>query len=442
MKIRLSEPVTRVEGISELVIHRDGSRILDVTYRMPTARDFETVLVGQRIEDLPKMAARICGICPVAHRVASVKAVEAALHINVPPLAETLRELAMLGEIIRSHTFSVFFSTLPDLMALVNPLPRNDIFGINSIRPKILPRALKLYRCGEMLAETAAGQANTAFTIVPGGVLHNITGDQQAELLKQLHSVLSTVRWAKELYSWLLHEVEGDIQAFTVPSPLFVSCFDTQANRFYGTDNIEFLSKEGRLLTIPCSSFDQHLAELSQPDAPTGVIYAAANNRDTPLLTGPHARLAVLETSKSPEREQPPMGDPNLFQAGLLRLDEIKFAVTSAINLLEGEWDSRGEVLAKWSPREGEGGSCVEAPRGTLLYWLKVNGEGKVSAIKIRVPTELNAQALVFLVKKVAVNCLDLGWTSEQVIEWTKMAVRCFDPCVSCATHTDVKFRD
>ncbi len=441
MKTRFITPMTRVEGTSELVIHRRRNQVVDVSYRMPTARDFQPVLVGQLVEDLPKLVTRICGICPVAHRVAAIKAIETILNISVSPLVHTLRELALLGEMIRSHTYSVFFCTLPDLLDLVQVLPRKDILGIRQAQPRLFSQAFKLYQCAEALIEAVAGSTTMAFTIVPGGALHNISSDQQIELLKQLHATLASIRWAKDQYKKFLNEARGDIQIFQLSSAMFVSCFDTQTNRFYGTDNVALISADGTQVSFPSIQFPKQLPEHYQPDAPTRIVFKSSNGSNTHLITGPHARLAALHTRpEGNNRHQ--IDEPNLFYTGLLRLDEIEFGITRALNLLENEWQADGELLTQWKSKSGTAGSAVEAPRGTLLYRLSVNGKGRISSIQIRVPTELNANALVSLVENVTNNCLELGLTAEKSVERAKMAIRCFDPCVSCATNTHVRFRD
>jgi coenzyme F420-reducing hydrogenase alpha subunit len=432
--------MTRVEGSSELVVQRDGENITNVAYRMPTARDFEGILVGQRVEDLPKIAARICGICPVAHRVAAAKAVEAIVDVTVPPVAQVLRELALLGEVVRSHTYSVFFSTLPDLMDLASPLSRKDILGIDRTQPKVLPTALKIYRCAEELIDAVAGNTNMAFNIVPGGVVQNINADQQQELVQQLTAALPGVKWAKSLYSWLLGEVEGEVAPFTLASPLFLSCFDTQANRFYGSNEVQLLTQNGTRLTFPCDDFPMHLTERSEPDAPTGVIYRTTGSTTGHLFTGPDARLAALR-AKSGNQDYASGALPNLFQTGVLRLDEMEFAITNAIHLLERDWEAAEEVSVPWQPRTGIAGSAVEAPRGTLLYLLNMNVDGRVKDIQIRVPSEINADSLSVLVGKAATMCSKIGRTADQTVERVKMVIRTFDPCVSCTTHTSVRFR-
>lgn len=441
MKIRLSLPMTRIEGDSTLIVTRDKDHIINVTYNMPTVRDFKGVIIGQEVDDLPKIVPRICGICPVSHRIGAIKAIEAAFDIMIPPIAELLRELALLGEIIRSHTYSVLFSTLPDIMYLADQISRQDILGIDRTQPRVLPLAMRLFNCAEALITATAGNTNMAFNLIPGGLVQNITLSKQQELVQQLHATLSGIKWIKEYYNWSLSEIEGEIKNYTLPLPLFISCFDTHKNQFSGTNQVEFISEDGAQSEFSCSDFSKFLIEQDKPEAPTKIAYIESRNKLKHILAGPHARLAALQT-KSIKGRKSHIGIPNLFYSGLLRIDEIEFAVTNAIKLLETQWQPNEDVSVVVKQRASIGASAVEAPRGTLLYRVEINDVSRINDIDIRVPTELNANAISLIVRAVMTACLDLGWTYEQTLERVQMAVRCFDPCVSCATHTDIRFRE
>jgi NAD-reducing hydrogenase large subunit len=441
MKTRLSHPLTRVEGDSELVITRKRDKQIDVAYRMPSTRDFRNVLIGQHVGDLPKIVTRICGICPISHRIGALKALESIFETSPPPGAELLRELGLLGEIIRSHTYSVFFATLPDLMYLANQVSRKDILGVDKTQSRVLPVATKLYRVAEDLVTTTAGNTNMAYNFIIGGACKNITLDQQQELVQKLHSLLPDIKWAKEFYYWLLNEVEGEIQHFTLLYPLFVSCFDTVKNQFSGTKELTLFSTEGQLTNFPCYDFPNYLIEKTQPETPTTISYTYSKDPTMHLLAGPHARLAALQ-SKSTQRKKRLIELPNLFYAGLLRLDEMEFSITNALRLLESDWNRESTISTSWKFKPGIGTSAVEAPRGTLLYHLEVNDYETINDIQILVPTELNILALIEITKNVISACLDLGWTIDQTMDRAQMAIRCFDPCVSCATNTDIKYRE
>ena len=441
MKIRLSLPMTRIEGESNLIVTQDKDRITNVVYNMPTARDFLNVLIGQHVNDLPKIVTRICGICPVAHRIGALKAIESTTDASIPLIAELIRELALLGEIIRSHTYSVFFSTLADLMYLTNQVSRQDILGIDRTQPRVLPLATKLYDCAEALITTTAGNTNLAFNLIPGGIVQNIHATQQEELIQQLQSTLSGVKWAKEYYNLLLQEIEEEIQHYTLPLPIYISSFDTKANRFSGMNQVQFISDTGAKESLSCDDFSEYLVEQDLLDAPTKVAYIKSHDETKNLLAGPYARLAVLQP-KPTKSKKSHIGLPNLFRTGLLRIDEIEFAITNAINLLETQWTDEKALSTTLIPGNRVGTSAVEAPRGILLYRLRTNSSNKIADIDIRVPTELNARAIAVIVKNIMTACINLGWPKEKILERAMMAVRCFDPCVSCASHTDIRFRE
>ncbi|MFW9966130.1 MAG: nickel-dependent hydrogenase large subunit [Candidatus Thorarchaeota archaeon] len=440
MKIQLSKPITRGGGPSELLIWHPGRNRLRLTYRMPMSRDFIQILRGKSIADLPKLVTRICGICPVSHRIAAVKAIEIASSISVPPLAETLRELAILGEIIRSHAYSVFFCTSPDLLSFTETLSRQDILGKGRIQQRLLSQGMNLYRSAQEMVDTIAGNANLAPAIVPGGFLRNITDEEQKEMRSSLQLGLAGIKWAKSFYKSTLNEIRDDILPFYLESPLFVSCFDTKGHRFSGTDEVSIISSDSNVSTFSSSVYPTHLKLRGKAEAPTRIIYSCKEEPSSPLLAGPHARLAAIQ-NLSGQKEDAARDGTNMFNAGLLRLDEMEFCTIRALHLLDNIWKPDEETIATWDPIDGIGGGCVESSRGTLLYRLEVSASGLVNEIDICTPTELNAAAMIHVLTKVTEECSRLGWSDDRIINYGMMTIRCFDPCVSCATHSQTNIR-
>jgi NAD-reducing hydrogenase large subunit len=381
------------------------------------------------------LVPRICGTCSVSHRVAAVKAIEMASDIAVPPLAEALRELALLGEVIRSHAYSVFFCTFPDLLSLSEAISRQDVFGKGKIQQRLLSQGSSLLMRSQDMIEKVVGCANLGTAIAPGGVLRNMASEASLSLRESLQLGLSGIRWAKNLYKSLLSEVSDDIVSFELESPSYVSCFDTENNRFSGTESISVINSDGLACSFPPLKYLDNLGILPNSQSPTNSVYVLKENPDNPLLAGPNARLASLQCL-SGQSDHPPTSRPNMFYAGLLRLDEMEFCTIRALSLLDREWTPEGELLTPWESREGVGGCCVESARGALFYRVEVNAQGLVKDIDICTPTELNAGAMAQLLKKVTIECSRLGWSNERTISYAKMVVRCFDPCVYCATHS------
>lgn len=440
MKIRLSKPLARVGGPCELLIRHPSRGKLNLTYRMPKSRDFIQILRGQRTTDLPKLVTRICGICPVSHRIAVVKAIEMAVGIPVPPLAETLRELALLGEVVRSHAYSVFFSTTPDLLSFTEPLSRQDVLGKGRVQQRLLSQGVNLYRSAQEMVDRITGNAILAPAIVPGGSLSNITDEEHNDLRSSLQLGLAGIKWAKSLHRSILNEIQDDILTFNLESPLFVSCFDTKKHRFSGTDEVLVFSSDSVISTFSSLDYPTHLRIRGKKEAPTRIIYSSKEDPSSCLLAGPHARLAAIH-GLSVQKEDVTKDGPNMFNASLLRLDEMEFCTIRALHLLDTMWTAEGETITAWDPTEGVGGGCVETSRGTLLYRVEVSARGIADEVDICTPTELNAGAMVHLLTKVTEDCSRLGWSDDRIMNYAKMTIRCFDPCVSCATHSQAKPR-
>ena len=438
MKIQLSQPVTRVPGRSELLIHHRTKGKMDLKYHIPPSRDFLSILIGQNAADLPKLVPRICGVCSVSHRIAAVKAIEMAGGIVVPPLAEVLRELALLEELIKSHAYSVFFCTFPDLLSLSEEISRQDVFGKGKIQQRLLSQGSSLLMSSQNMIDNIVGCANLGTAITPGGVLQNMTSEVSQSMRESLQLGLSGISWAKNLYKSLLSEVSDDIMAFELESPSYVSCFDTENNRFSGTESVSVINSDGLACSFSPLEYLANLKVVPNSQSPTNSVYVLQESPDSPLLAGPNARLASLQYI-SGQSDHPTSDRPNMFYAGLLRLDEMEFCTIRALSLIEREWELEGDLLVPWESREGVGGGCVESARGALLYRVEINAQGLVKDIDICTPTELNASAITQLLKKVTMECSRLGWSNERIISYAKMAIRCFDPCVYCSTHSGRK---
>ncbi|MFX1558982.1 MAG: nickel-dependent hydrogenase large subunit [Promethearchaeota archaeon] len=440
MTVRLSQPLTRVLGTSELSFRYKTKGKMDMNYRMLNPRDFLSILHGQHITDLPKLVSRICGTCSVSHKIAATKAIELALDIEAPPLAKTLRELTLLGEILRSHTYSVFFSSFPDLLGLAETISRQDILGGSKVQNRLRSQGFSLLQKTNEMVETISGCQTLSPAIVPGGFLRNMTSEESKSLRQSLQLGLSGIRWAKELYRSLLGEVSDDVVSFELESPSYVSCFDTKKNRFSGSRNISIISSNGDNHTFPPLGYSDSLKIQHKSESPTSSVYILKEKPDSLLLAGPYARLAALKniSGQADSRHQ---GISNMIYAGLLRLDEMEFCTLRAHSLLENEWMPEGELVVPWDSREGVGGGCVESARGSLFYRMEINGNGLVKEIDICTPTELNAGSMVQLLMKVTKNCSKLGWSKDRIIGYAKMAIRSFDPCVFCATHSKMGHR-
>ncbi len=128
----LIDPVTRIEGHAKITIHLDDAgEVADARFHVTEFRGFETFCRGRLLWEMPGLCARVCGICPISHVIASAKAGDMILGVDIPPAAEKLRRLANLAQIVQSHALSFFHLSSPDLLLGFDaPSDQRSIFGL------------------------------------------------------------------------------------------------------------------------------------------------------------------------------------------------------------------------------------------------------------------------------------------------------------------------
>src|SRR6202165_3967025 len=102
------DPVTRIEGHAKITLQLDeAGKVEDAHFHVTQVRGFEKFCEGRPFTEMPSLMARICGICPVSHLVASSKACDAMLAVRIPPAARKLRRMFNMAKIVQSHALSV-----------------------------------------------------------------------------------------------------------------------------------------------------------------------------------------------------------------------------------------------------------------------------------------------------------------------------------------------
>jgi F420-non-reducing hydrogenase large subunit len=140
------DPVTRIEGHARIVLDYADNDTVDRAYMIVNElRGFERILVGMEADKMPQVTSRICGVCPTAHHLAAVKALDNATGVEPPPAGKLLRELMYMGHFIHSHALSLFVLSGPDLFFGLDGKPaRQNIVGIVESEPETAKKALRL----------------------------------------------------------------------------------------------------------------------------------------------------------------------------------------------------------------------------------------------------------------------------------------------------------
>ena len=184
----LIDPVTRLEGHGKITIQLDPQgEVADAHFHVTQVRGFERFSEGRPFYEMPGLMARICGICPVSHLIASAKACEAIMSVRIPHTAAQLRRMLNLAQMVQSHALSFFYLASPDLLLGMEADPKvRHIFGVAAAKPELGRAGVALRRFGQHIIELLAGKRIHPGWVVPGGVTEPLSAATRDQILAML----------------------------------------------------------------------------------------------------------------------------------------------------------------------------------------------------------------------------------------------------------------
>src|SRR5579864_1229450 len=209
------DPVTRIEGHAKISLFLDDAgNVSDAEFHVVEFRGFEKFCEGRPYSEMPGITPRICGICPVSHLLASAKAGDAILAVNVPPAADKLRRLMNLGQIVQSHALSFFHLSAPDfLLGWDTPQAQRNVFGLAAANPEVARGGIRLRQFGQEVIEILGGKKIHPAWAVPGGVRSPLTKEGREKIRAWLPEAYATTKLALDLFKTTLkgHTQEAEI---------------------------------------------------------------------------------------------------------------------------------------------------------------------------------------------------------------------------------------
>lgn len=382
-------------------------------------RLIEGVLVGRQYRDMPIVAQRICGICPVVHNLTSIKALENALGVEPSVETEKLRKVMELGQIIHSHTLHLFFLSLADFLDM-----DNDIKLIGTY-PAEAKKAMRIREFGMEIVKVIGGRVVHPMANEVGGFKKAPDVDQLRKLVQDSGEVL---RIALELGQFFKRIKIPDFHRETE----FVSLDKKGEYAIYDGDIIS-----SRGLHIPVSKFEQDFTELEKQ---TEVIKKVEHDGGS-YMVGALARInnnrkkLSFEAGKYLDGLGWKFPDYNSFHNILAQMVEVIHAIEESARLIKEllHSDLNNVVTKEYTIKEGAGAAAVEAPRGTLYYHVDVDVKGYIKNVNIITPT---AQSLSNLENDILEYLPEIIKLDDMERERKLRAfIRAYDPCISCAVH-------
>lgn len=446
------DPVTRIEGHAKITIHLDDQeQVADTRFHVTEFRGFEKFCVGRSFWEMPGITARICGICPVSHLMASSKTGDAILGVRIPPTAEKLRRLMNWGQIVQSHALSFFHLSAPDLLLGMesDPVARN-IMGLIRKYPDIARNGIRLRQFGQEVIRILGGQSVHPAWAVPGGVREPLAVESRDQIKRMLPEAFDIIEIALDLLKDAFDKNGTEIETYGNFPSLFVGLVTPEGGLEHYDGLLRIMDSEGRLIEegIPPERYRDIIAEAVQPWSYLKFPYYKAYGLEHEAgmyRVGPLARLNICDFAGTPradrelrqfrrlgERGQPVTSS---FHYHYARLIEILFALEKIEEVLE-ESDLTGQhIRSKASVNQLVGVGVSEAPRGTLFHEYHVDEYGVLQHVNLIIATGQNNLAMNKTVKQIAQAYINGNKLSEGILNRIEHGIRTYDPCLSCSTH-------
>jgi NAD-reducing hydrogenase large subunit len=446
-KITIS-PVTRIEGHAKITLKlNEKGKVASTQFHVTQVRGFERFTEGRPFYEMPSITARICGICPISHLLASVKACDAIMAIQTPETAVRLRELLHLGQTVQSHALSFFHLSAPDLLLGMDSDPgRRNILGILEKHPDIARDGIALRKFGQQVIERLAKERIHPSWTVPGGVNEPLSEENRDLILSELPLAKSIARRTLKFYKGVVDTFQEEMDYFGNMPTFYAGLVDARGRLQLYDGRIRFRDAEGNVaaeVERPLE-YSRFIGEAAMPDSYLKAPYfKPLGFPDGIYRVGPLARLNVADACGTTEadaelkefRQRFGRIVASSFHYHYARLIEILYALEKMEQILDDPAILSRHVRAYAGVNALEGVGIAEAPRGILIHHYKVNEQGAITWANLIIATGHNNLAINRSIEQVAKQFVDGKKLQEGMLNRVSAVVRAYDPCLSCSTH-------
>jgi NAD-reducing hydrogenase large subunit len=448
MRTIVIDPVTRIEGHAKITIHLDDEgKVAETAFHVTQIRGFEKFTEGRPFYEMPAITARICGICPISHLLASVKACDAIMSVRIPPTAAKLRELLHCGQITQSHALSFFHLSSPDMLLGFDSDPaRRNVIGVIEDHPALAKDGIALRKFGQQVIESLAKERIHPSWTVPGGVNAPLDRTARDRILAGLPEAKAIALRTIGFFKGVVDQFEDEIANFGNAPTLSAGLTDADGNLQLSDGGMRFVDASGKIVVdqMAPQDYQQYIGEATMPYSYLKAPYFKPLGFPNGIYrVGPLARLnaatrcgtplADIEFAEYHERFGKVVNSS--FHFHYARLIEIIYALERMETLLNDPSILDRHVRATAGVNALEGIGIAEAPRGTLIHHYKVNEDGAITWANLIVATGHNNLAIGHSVDQVARRYIDGAKMQEGMLNRVSAVVRAYDPCLSCSTH-------
>lgn len=415
--------LSKIEGHADLDIKVRNGEVKNVDLRvMETKRFFTQAVRGKSFDNVPWLTSRICGTCSIAHMTACTEAVEKTLDIKITPQTLLLRKLTMYSLMIRDHALHLYFFVLPDLFKI------DSVLDLKGKKKELIHEALHVKEAGNNLSILVAGRAVHATFEKVGGFDHVPDKNKIQPAIEELKSVRQYVINLCEILYKCRWELKRDTNFVALATPDF--------------SFLDGVIKTSTGIVIKEQDYWDHLNRVIIPYSQA----AGFNFEGEEFMVGSLARLNLNKealhenTKKDLKKYLDIFPSNNIYHNNLAQAIEMVHCIDHSVELLQNN-EFNPEEIKKPEKLTGEGVGVIEAPRGTLYYWMGINN-GKIRYVNLVIPTAQNLinmrDDIRLMVNKnigkgsCKTNTKEVG---ECIRKDAEKIIRAYDPCMSCASH-------
>ena len=462
MKRICIDPITRLEGHGKIDIFLDEEgNVAKACFQVPELRGFEQFCRGRQAEDMPSITSRICGVCPEAHHLASVKALDRIFAAEPPPAAKKIRELLYMAFFVTDHATHFYALGGPDFIVGPDAPPaERNILGV--VRKVGLEAGKAVIECrarNHRAIQMLGGRGIHPTAGLPGGWSKPVSEAERAEIEEAARrnvdfalfslGVFEKAVWGNPAYREM---VESGVYCHRTYSMGTVD----ERNRLNLYDGrIRVVDPEGvELARFPASEYLEHIAERVEPwtylkfpffkkigwkgfeDGAASGVYSATPLARMNVSRGLATPLAQCEFEKFYAAFGGRRPVNQRLATHWARLMEMLYAAERMLSLATDPEIASPDVRATPQRISGTGVGSVEAPRGTLIHHYRADEKGLLESVNLIAGTTHNHAAIAMSIAKAAKSLIRAGRVVEEgMLNRIEMAFRLYDPCLSCATH-------
>lgn len=451
------EPVTRVEGHGKVTIKlNDQNQVIESRLHIVEFRGFEKFVQGRPYWEAAVLVQRLCGICPVSHHLCAAKAMDHIIGVPSSDLtltADKMRRLMHYGQFFQSHVLHFFHLASPDLLFGMDADPaQRNIMGIIQKFPELAKKAVLMRKFGQEIIQITAGKKVHGTGAIPGGINRHLTFEEQKKYLdpSQVLNASKMIEWAiegLELFKDYHRKNQSLVDQFADFPSNYMSLVrqDGALDLYHG--GLRAVNHEGQKIFdhVDYQEYHKYIAEEVRSWTYMKFPFIKKIGPENGWYrVGPLARLNTCDFIPSPLAQREfeiykayTGGRPNgkSMHMHWARLIEILHAAEMIKQLLEDPDLYSGELIKK-GKKTGEGVGVIEAPRGTLFHYYKVDEHDLITMCNLIVSTTSNNEGMNRAVNWVAQKFISgKSEIPEGMLNRVEVAIRAYDPCLSCATH-------